>query len=89
MIEYGAKVDQPGKTGVIFNERLQEVFVHHWDCDKGVGKKFVISNAFSKTTAKKSQIGRIPAYSAYKQYFNICDRFNRNLHDGLYCHRCG
>lgn len=70
------------KTGVsafAFNEKTEEAVVAHWSREDGVGKKLVLSTAFSKKAggAKK---GQIPIYDHYKVGFRGCDVFNQQMH---------
>jgi hypothetical protein len=76
-------------AAVAWNEEKGEIFVHHWDIQSAVGKKYVISNAFQRHPTTRSTKGIVPAYDHYKQMFNSCDIFNRKLHDRKYPHRSG
>lgn len=89
LIIHGQQVDKPGETASIWNGDTNELFIHHWDILTNIGKKYVISNAFTRTPAGRRLEGVIPIYDYYKEYFNMCDHYNRNLHDRKYPHRCG
>lgn len=89
LIEYGGVIQKPGQTASLYNPRTNELFVHHWDILTAVGKKYVLSNAFLRVPATRSNAGIIPAYDQYKNVFGGCDKFNRNLHDRKLCHRSG
>lgn len=41
-------VAKPGDTQAIWCEEKQLLYVHHWDMDVRIGKKFALSNAFEK-----------------------------------------
>ena len=59
--------------------------VYHW-CRDRVGKKWVMSNACVKS--RNRLIGtNIPLFDLYKITFNVCDKFNRSLHDTVWPHR--
>lgn len=89
LAEHGAHVDKPGQTASIYNPNSNEIFVHHWDLDHNVGKKYVLSNAFNPVPATRSNAGIVPAYDQYKVMFNGCDKYNRNFNHRKYCHRAG
>lgn len=89
LAEYGDMVEKPGQTASIFKEETNEIFVHHWDIMSDIGKKYVISNAFDRVPATSANPGVVPVYDQYKNLFNACDKFNRNLHERKYCHRTG
>ena len=81
-------VTKPGEMAAIFNEELQEVFVHVWDQDVNVGKKYVLSNAFRMEKKRKPKCSR-PVWDEYKVSFGLADHFNRELHDCTWPHRHG
>jgi hypothetical protein len=86
----GHQVTKPGETAAIILPTTGELFVHHWDPDVNVDKKYVLSNAFEKAPrTRRSAVAQIPVYPYYKFLFNACDKFNRNLHDRKYCHKTG
>mmetsp|Transcript_44978 Transcript_44978/g.32890 ORF Transcript_44978/g.32890 Transcript_44978/m.32890 type:complete len:180 (-) Transcript_44978:3-542(-) len=89
LIEHGDMVEKPGQTAIIRNVDTHEIFVHHWDTLTAVGQKYVLSNAFQRFPVTRGSTGIVPAYDQYKGLFNACDKFNRNLHDRKFCHRCG
>lgn len=66
-----------------------ELFVHHWDTNKSVGKKYVLSNAFVETKKLRSNECVVPVYDHCKESFNSCDKFNRAMHDRKYPHKSG
>lgn len=84
-------VSKPGDwSGIYKPGEIPELFVYHWDANKDIGKKFCLTNAFKKQRKSRSSTNSlIPAYDAYKCMFNVCDRFNRNLHDRTWPHRRG
>lgn len=82
------KVEKPGEWAAVWNDDQEELFVYTWDTNKEVGKKFTLTNAFSKK-AKRSRKGTIPAYDHYKVMFSTCDHFNRGLGDCTWPHRHG
>jgi hypothetical protein len=43
--------DSPGETKGIYNENTHELFVYHWDTQKGVGKKYNLSRGFKRSVA--------------------------------------
>jgi hypothetical protein len=73
-----------GEHRSIWNETTKELFTYHWDTQKGVGKKYNLSYGLDRCTDKlkiRNAQNEIPGYDVYKQMFECCDRFNRNLHD--------
>lgn len=89
LVEHGSMVEKPGQTSSIFNPQTNEIFVHHWDLNADVGKKYVLSNAMNRVPATRSNADIVPAYDQYKGLFNACDKFNRKFHDRKFCHRSG
>lgn len=89
MKEYGAHVTKPGATAGLYNARTKEIFVHHWDTNEDVDKKYVLSNAFRPAPNTRNTATITPAYDHYKEFFSGCDMFNRNLHDKKFCFRTG
>lgn len=76
--------DKCGEWKSLKNIETGEVFTYHWDTQKGVGKKYCISWGLERTDSKhfvKFHEHRIPAYGYYKNMFEVCDNFNRGLHD--------
>jgi hypothetical protein len=84
--------DKLGEWRSIYNPHTSEVFTYHYDTKKGVGKKYCISHGLVRTTDKpsvKECSGQIPAYSYYKNMFEVCDNYNRALHDRSWPHPRG
>lgn len=81
------KVEKPGQQAGVYKPETAELFVHVWDHNKDIGKKYVYSNAFTRYDEPEPNIR--PAYDAYKHMFNVCDQFNRSLHDRKWPHRNG
>ena len=84
--------DKLGEWRSIYNPETSEVFTYHYDTQKGVGKKYCISHGLVRTTnmpSVKECSGQIPAYSYYKNMFEVCDNFNRALHDRSWPHPRG
>ena len=84
--------DKIGEWRSIHNHETSEVFTYHYDTQKGVGKKYCISHGLVRTTDAQTVrgcSGQIPAYSHYKNMFEICDNFNRALHDRSWPHPRG
>lgn len=87
-------IDVAGEWEGLYNELMEEVFVYHYDTQKGVGKKYNYSCGFDLSVAKKkvqdaNNKGRIPCYDNYKQFFESCDNYNRNLKDKYWPHKGG
>ena len=76
--------DEPGDEQSIYNDNTGKLFTHHYDTQKGVGKKYNLSSGLIRSTNAnkiKKYKDFIPGYSHYKVLFEPCDKFNRNLHD--------
>lgn len=76
----------------MFNETENQLFVFHYDTQKGVGKKFNFSQGFKRVTSKTEVERRkheIPGYDYYKQMFESCDNFNKGLHDKSWPFKAG
>jgi hypothetical protein len=61
----------------------------HWSLNTDIGKKTVMSNCFIEKPKTRNSSTDLPIYTDYKKNFFYCDRYNRNLHDKLYPHKCG
>jgi hypothetical protein len=86
--EMKPKVKVPGDWYGIYHPRTSLSIVYHWCNDDRVGQKWVMSNACTKSTSR--YIGtNIPLFDLYKITFNVCDKFNRSLHDTVWPHRKG
>ena len=86
-------VHEKGEVAGVYNEKTNEVLIKHFDPDHD-SPQYVLSNAFNKTkrpktTKKKSRVHTIPVYSEYALTFNLCDHFNRNLHERTWPHKSG
>ena len=76
--------DVIGESRSLYNRTTGEFFTYHYDRQKGVGKKYNYSWGLEEVTVPmtvKSMKGDIPGYGYYKLMFEICDNFNRALHD--------
>ena len=84
--------DEIGEHKSIYNDTFSELFTYHYDTQKGVGKKYNISWGLTRhttpTVVAKNK-NDIPGYSYYKSMFEICDHFNRALHDRTWAHKRG
>lgn len=92
MVHPAGNDDKIGEWRGIYNDTTNEMFIYHYDTQKGVGKKYNYSKGFLHSTEKRKitdHKGRIPAYENYKTMFECCDRFNRNLHDKSWPHKRG
>ena len=77
----------------VYNQKAYELLIKYYDPEHD-SPKYVLSNAFrkskkSKTSKKRSRKSTIPVYSEYAEMFNLCDRFNRNLHERTWPHKRG
>ena len=85
-------IDVIGEHRAIYNEITQELFVYHYDTQKGVGKKYNLSYGLIRSEERlkvREHYGAIPGYDVYKSLFEACDNFNRGLHDKSWPHRRG
>lgn len=87
MVKY--EVLQKGDWAGVYSEEKERLFIHKWDKDQKIGKKYVLTNAFIKRRKSRKFNFLVPAYDLYKTTFSACDKFNRNLHDRKYPHRSG
>ena len=84
---------EKGQVAAVYNQKTDELLIKHYDPEH-YSPKYVLSNAFrkskkSKTLKKRSRKSTIPVYSEYVEMFNLCDRFNRNLHERTWPHKSG
>ena len=92
MVHPPGSKDTSGEWKGITKDATGEMFVYHYDRQKGVGIKYNYSRGFLRSTDKikiRNHQNRIPGYGYYKFFFEVCDRFNRNLHDRYWCHKRG
>jgi hypothetical protein len=85
----GPRVVQKGEWAGVYEPNSHHLFVHKWDRDDHVGKKYVLANCFQKCPKVRGLSYTVPAYDAYKIGFSLCDSFNRHLHDKKWPHRSG
>ena len=81
--------DKFGEWKSIYNDETREVYTYHYDVQKGVGKKYCLSWGLERSTSRQlvnSHKDSIPAYHYYKHMFEVCDKFNRALHDRQWPH---
>jgi hypothetical protein len=86
---HGHDTDRTGQHSTIYNDTTNELFTYHYDTQKGVGKKYNLSYGFKRSTDKlkvRACKEEIPGYDYYKSMFELCDNFNRNLHDKTWPH---
>jgi hypothetical protein len=81
-------VTSSGMSAVLANTNASEVFVDCWDKNTSIGRKFVLTNAFSHKK-KRGKPHVLVGYDAYKIAFSLCDHFNRELHDRTWPHKHG
>lgn len=88
----GKKADTLGEWRGLYNDNTREVFVYHYDTQKGVGVKYNLSWGFERSINKthvKEHSKRVPVYDNYKSFFDVCDNFNRALHHKTWPHKRG
>lgn len=86
------KVERPGQWEGIFKSETNELFVlHHDKALKGSGnkRKLCLTNALTLEHRRPRLKEIIPGYTAYGQMFNVCDHFNKNLHNRMWPHKHG
>ena len=74
------KIEKSGDTAVAFNTSRGEAAVYHWSLDTNVGKKLVMSNAFTVKMGESHRKDCLPVYDHYNAGFAGCDQFNQGLH---------
>jgi hypothetical protein len=87
---------EKGEWECAYNEKTNELLVKYFDPEHPA-PKYVLSNAFikrkkplnAKKSKKKSKSVTVPVYSEYNHLYNLCDRFNRNLHERTWPHKTG
>ena len=52
MVHTDGSIDEVGEKKAIYNDRTKELFVYHYDTQKGVGIKYNLSNGFIPCTDK-------------------------------------
>lgn len=81
------KSKHEGDTAMMYNEKTKDMLVTHWYAEAKIGRKFVMSNAYTKT-AGNTRKGFVPGCDDFSLMFNTCDHFNREMHDKTWPHRC-
>ena len=84
---------EKGQVAAAYNEKTNELLIKYFDPTHD-HPKYVLSNAFIKrkkpqTSKKKKRTHTVPVYSEYALIFNLCDRFNRNLHERTWPYKSG
>lgn len=72
-----------------YNVDTNYMFIHKYEKNEDLGRKFCCTNAFRKSFRVRNFDGIIPVYDLYKLTFAACDTFNRQLHDRKWPHRRG
>ena len=72
------KIEKSGDTAVAFNTSRGEAAVYHWSLDTNVGKKLVMSNAFTVKMGESHRKGCLPVYDHYNGI-----RWLRSVQSGL------
>jgi hypothetical protein len=75
-----------GKTALLYSEELHEMFVTHW-YPPPLNRKFVLTNALIASPGSTRK-AIIPGCDHFSVMFNLCDKYNRRLHDKSWPHRC-
>ncbi len=85
-------MDTPGEWRRIYNDITEELFVHHYDTQKGVGIKCNLTRGLirdTRTSKIKQRKAMISRCGYYKHMFEVCDRFNFGLNDKSWPHKRG
>jgi hypothetical protein len=81
----GDKVRKPGDWVGMFNPNTSEMFIYAWDEIKAIGHKYNLGNCMVKRARVNTHDNELRhikgAYDIYKYCFNLCDVYNRALHD--------
>ena len=72
-------VQNAGESAYAFIGDRNEAAVMHWSRDTNIGKKFVLTNCFTRVPQKKPS-DYVPVYDEYKSLFSGCDKFNQQLY---------
>jgi len=84
---------EKGEVAAAYNEKTNELLIKYFDPEHN-SPKYVLANAFIKTkkpkkTGRRKSRSLIPVYSEYAVISNLCDHFNRNLHERTWPHISG
>ena len=64
--------------------------IHYYDVDARLGRKYVLSNAYSQQSSRhRHSIGVVPVYDDYRILFDKCDKFDKRLHHCTWPHKSG
>ncbi|KAJ1420985.1 hypothetical protein B484DRAFT_433396 [Ochromonadaceae sp. CCMP2298] len=81
----GDEVRKPGDWVGMFNPNTSEIFIYAWDEIKAIGHKYNLGNCMVKRARVNTHDNELRhikgAYDIYKYCFNLCDVYNRALHD--------
>lgn len=81
------EVRHTGDIALLYKSETKEMFVHRWYADKRIGQKFVFTNAYTKQRGNTVR-SYVPGCDDFSLMFNVCDHFNRDLHDKTWPFRC-
>ena len=80
-------LEAQGDTAYAWSERDKRVVCHHWDRNASLGKKYVVSNAFTLDRKTKFNPAVPPVYFEYGITFNACDNFNMVMNRAWFPYR--
>lgn len=73
-------VKSPGQRSAFWNQEDNLLYVLHWDQNKRLGKKQVITNSYRLYPGYVQNKYEIPAYDLCELLFVASDHFNASLH---------
>ncbi len=82
-------VQKEGHWAAVINEATNELFVHVWDPNKDIGRKFVLGNAMEHHVGNGVGPHEKPLYDLYKLTFRAVDKFNQLAHGKDWTHKHG
>ena len=85
---FQGRVNIPGQWDGLYDSRTGHVLINYYDVDAWLGRKYIMSNAYTQVRRPKNQCV-VPVYDDYRVMFDKCDKFNRSLHHCTWPHKSG
>ena len=80
----------PGLWDGLYHRQTGHLFIHYYDVDARLGRKYVLTNACTQHSSRHGHsIGVVPVYDDYRILFDKCDKFNKRLHRCTWPHKSG
>ena len=87
---FQGRVTIPGQWDGLYHRETGHMLVHYYDVDARLGRKYVLTNAYTQQSSRhSSNISVVPVYDYCRILFDKCDKFNRRLHHCTWPYKSG